>query len=599
MKKLSSNLIFILGLIAVAVSVLPYLILGQDAIFTYHDQLDGEVIAYLLNARHLGYSGPFWEFMGGAAQTALVPPAPLFVLLFAAVDAHVALSLMQFVGSLVGYLGMYYLIKILKNMVEIKSVPTWLEELLIVAISVIYAYLPFLPVYGLSQYGMPLLLACFLWIFRGKEASAGERITEGEKAKGSMGKRVLPWIYIALYGLSSSLVLCGFGILGAIAVAAVVLLIRKKKTGAWRLFGAGALLTVTYSAINIRLLGQVLFGAGETSHKDAYVIYGSKFLTTFWENLIHGKVHTNDSHHLFILVILAAFVVLMSDRKYRKINKALGILLGSIVILCFMSALWDSTLGVALREHLGGLRSFQLNRLLWMTPVLWYVSLALALLGAVNMWLESRQLYVLLLNIAVCGATAATGMMVLLSGQFPTNAVKAVNGYVRAISFSDYYAIGVMEQVDAYIEETTGQKKQDYYVVNFGIDPAAALYHGFYCLDGYSNNYALEYKNQFRKVIAGELDRNDYIRQNFDDWGNRCYVFSSECPGYFTIEKGGFYLKDFRIDTSALREMGGKYLLSAVYIENGPDIGLKLVRENPFETDDSYYRIYLYEIVGK
>lgn len=29
------------------------LILGKDAIFVYHDQLDGEVIAYLLQARHL------------------------------------------------------------------------------------------------------------------------------------------------------------------------------------------------------------------------------------------------------------------------------------------------------------------------------------------------------------------------------------------------------------------------------------------------------------------------------------------------------------------------------------------------------------------
>ncbi len=595
MKKLASNLIFILGLIAVAVSFLPYLILGQDAIFTYHDQLDGEVIAYLLNARHLGYSGPFWEFMGGAAQTALVPPAPAFVLLFAAVDAHVALSLMQLVGSLVGYLGMYYLIKTLKNMVEINSVPTWLGELVIVAISVIYAYLPFLPAYGLSQYGMPLLLACFLWITQG----VGVCMSDGCPPVGSKIQRVFHWIYIALYGLSSSLVLCGFGILGAIAVAVIVLFIRKKKENALRLLGAGALLTVVAGMVNIRLLGQVLFGLGEVSHKEGYVNHGENFLVTFWNNLIQGKVHTNDFHEIFLWGILIVFVLFLITRKYQKLVTVMGIALGSIVILSAISALWDSTVGVALRECLGGLRSFQMNRLLWMTPVLWYLCLGLAMLGVANWVWEHTTYYTWIILIAMGGILLVTGGKVALGSHLKPNAIKLFNGYYQAISFSDYYAIGVMEQVEEYIEETTGQRKQDYYVANFGIDPAAALYHGFYCLDGYSNNYSLEYKNQFREVIAGELDRNDYIRQNFDDWGNRCYIFSSECPGYYTIEKGGFYLKDFRIDTNLLKEMGGKYLLSAVYIENGPDIGLELVRENPFETDDSYYRIYLYEVVGK
>ena len=41
---------FFLGILAVLVMGIPYIILGQNAIFVYHDQLDGEVIAYLLKA---------------------------------------------------------------------------------------------------------------------------------------------------------------------------------------------------------------------------------------------------------------------------------------------------------------------------------------------------------------------------------------------------------------------------------------------------------------------------------------------------------------------------------------------------------------------
>ena len=39
------------GLLAVCAMALPYLVLHTDAVVTYHDQLDGELIAYILQAR--------------------------------------------------------------------------------------------------------------------------------------------------------------------------------------------------------------------------------------------------------------------------------------------------------------------------------------------------------------------------------------------------------------------------------------------------------------------------------------------------------------------------------------------------------------------
>ena len=145
--------------------------------------------------------------------------------------------------------------------------------------------------------------------------------------------------------------------------------------------------------------------------------------------------------------------------------------------------------------------------------------------------------------------------------------------------------------------ENTGEEPQDYRVVSLGIDPAAALYHGFYCLDGYSNNYSLEYKHRFREIIAPELDKSEYLEDSFDHWGNRCYLFSAECPGYYTIEKGGFYFQDYTIDAESLRQLGGSYLLSAAYIDHSEDTGLELMRPEAFETENSYYRIYLYRVM--
>ena len=634
MKKVSSNILFLLGGLAVALSFLPYLFWGQDSIFIYHDQLDGELIAYLLHARHLGETGPFPEFMGGAARTALTVPAPMFVLLYTIMDAHLALASMQLLGSLVGYMGMCLLVRELWKYISLDRIsgvqePSdtwenmgWVETLVTVFISVLFAYLPFLPVYGLSQYGLPLLVYSVLRICGAKKSGCPCRMSSW---KGII-RNFLPWMYVILYGLGSSLVLCGFGVLAVGAVAGLWMQVMHLTTShggkkaepiaktrgkeAGRVLLATGLLLMTYIIENIPLLQQMLLGQGVVSHKEEYVLHGAKFLLAFVENFVSGKVHTNDFHSLFLIGSVVAFLMFLLTKKNGKLVKLMSLLMGIILSIALLSALWDCHMGVALREKLGSLGSFQLNRLLWMTPMLWYLLLALSLLGMVSLLRESwtnlqgaepRKKTVSGVLLCVLAAmTLFTGVNVLWNSHLKPNAIKAVNGKYDAISFSDYLALGVMEQVEVYLQETTGKEKDEYRVVSFGIDPAAALYHGFYCLDGYSNNYDVAYKQAFRKVIAPELARNDYIRQNFDDWGNRCYLFSSECPGYYTIEKGGFYLKDYQIDTQALMDIAGVdcYLFSAVYIENAESQGLALMRELPFETEESYYRIFLYQVVS-
>ena len=166
----------------------------------------------------------------------------------------------------------------------------------------------------------------------------------------------------------------------------------------------------------------------------------------------------------------------------------------------------------------------------------------------------------------------------------------------ETISWSDYLALGVMDQVEALILEDQGLEKSQYKVASLGIDPSAALYHGFYCVDGYSNNYDVEYKHAFRKVIAPELERNAWLKKYFDEWGNRCYLFSNELPGYYNIEKGSFWYSDLQIDTAALKGLGCDYILSAAYVVNAQEIGLELLQEEAVATPESYYQIYIYKI---
>lgn len=576
-------IIFCAGFIAVLFMGLPYLVLGMDSIVTYHDQLDGELIAYLLNAGHL-WDGTLEEFMGGAYKTALIPPAPAFVLLFVSGDGFGGLVCMQMLGSICGYVGMYLLVRQIAENAEIAMHKSMVAAVAAI-IGVLYAYLPFLPVYGLAQYGLPMLLWCVLELQKGRHASVA-------------------YCYALLYALTSSLVLVGFAVLGVLLVWIVWNGIRRSASGVpvRKLLLMWTMLLLVYVAENLSLLCQTLgIGAlGEVlSHKAEYVLYPTGMLEGFVRNITRGGQHSEDFHNLFWVAVLVVMLLGAVCKGNQKLLKIMCTFLSVSVCIAFVAALWDGALGITLRTELQALGAFQLNRLLWLSPCLWYCMLGCALLLVSELVMTSKgrkRMASLLGSVLLLAVLGITGGKVLLESNLKPNIQKMRNSDYAAMSFRDYYAIGVLEQVGRYILETTGEEKDEYYVVSLGIDPAAALYHGFYCLDGYSNNYSLEYKHAFRRVIAPELAKNAYLEENFDGWGNRCYLFSAECPGYYTIEKDGFYFQDYSLDVEALKDLGGKYVFSAAYIQNAEEMGLTLLRENPFETQDSYYQIYLYEV---
>lgn len=576
--------LFVSGLAAVLFLMVPCLVLGEEAVFAYHDQLDGEMIAYILQAKHLWDGDILPEFLGGASKTALTLPAPGCVLLFRVFSPLSALCIMQIAGRLVGYVGMYLLSRKVTG-----------SDLASLIAGGFYAMLPFLPVYGLSQFGLPLLLWFIL------------RVRETDRKKTVVSAAV----YMIFYALNSSLVLVGFAVLAVLAVWILLEFVRSGKTKQYRtglFMGICWLCAVlVYLLTNRSLLGQMMGAEGSAvSHKAEYVLAAEGFGSGFWRALLYGGQHSEDYHLGFmwlaaavLLFISFAGVSWLKDACFMKMRRAMCAALACNIFLTGISALWNCEAGVAVRGMLGTLGAFQLDRLLWLCPCLWYLLLG-CLTACVLRLLKEKKRFAKTVGVLGCILTLAslgvTGIQILKNSDVKANLQKLRNEDYGAMSYSDYYALGVLDQVRDFLEEYTGKGPADYRVVSLGIDPAAALYHGFYCLDGYSNNYSLEYKHRFRRVIAPALSESEYLRAYYDEWGNRCYLFGTESPGYYTIEKGGFYFQHLECDTQALREMGGNYLFSAAYIANSEELGLTLLREKPFETEESYYRIFLYEI---
>lgn len=569
---------FMLGLLGVLLSGILYILLGGDAVITYHDQLDGEVLCYMYQAKYLGVGiETIPEFLNGAAKSAMTVPAPLFILFFKIFQPLWAFFAMSEVVMLAAYCGMYFLLRRLE-------VRDWVSAVT----GLFFAYLPLIPVYGLSMFGIPLLILGFLLL---KE------------------KPLLSYSLIAFYGVASSLVLIGYGVLAVAWLGLGFLWLKRGKLRnipLKKVVIANGLLTGIYVLTNLNLIAQMLgIGKSEITHKSELAVASSLFFQTFFDTFYHGVQHARASQEgivIFTTLVLGSVLLHKIVQKNQKLLVKEKILVGvyifQIAIGVFV-ALWNCGIIVELREMLGGaLVYIQLDRLYWFYPATWYLCLGIALeicleWISVSIHQEKWKKWLLLASMIFL---AGIGIQVLSSGNWKTNIRTLLNRDYHAISWNDFYAVGVLEQVEEYIEESTGQPKEAYRVASLGIYPAAALYHGFYCLDGYSNNYALTYKKQFRKIIAPELDKSEYLKEYYDNWGNRCYLLSAEIPGYFTVEKGGFYFQDFDFDKQAFQEMGGEYIFSAAYIENAAETGLVLLREEPFETEDSYYKIYLYGV---
>ena len=573
------------GMAVMALTLVPNLILGEDAIFAYHDQLDGEMIGYILQARHLFSGDVLPEFMGGASKTALTMPAPICVLLFLGESPLGALTVMQLAGRLAGFAGMYLLSRELTGHAWIGSMA-----------GILYGLLPFLPVYGLSQYGIPLLFWCALQLRKGKHL-------------------IFSYCYTAFFGLASSLVLAGFGLLGLGAAFFVMDLWRRRRP--WHFLAAWQLLLCVYIAENWRLLVQFLgIGDGFVSHKAEYAINARPFWDTLVQGISAGAQSGEGYHGLLIPAVLGAVTIALAVFRVQEKGKSgagdpavwpvcvrslryMGCCAGWNLLFALLAALWESSVLAGLRRSMGAIGAFQIDRILWMAPCFWYLMSACGIAILWELWAGYKGRRWLLAGgcLMLAGIAAGiTGIRILLAGDIKSNVQKLRDPEYSILSYRDYYGIGVMEQVRDFLTEQTGTGQDGYRVVSLGIDPAAALYHGFYCLDGYSNNYSLDYKHKFRKVLGPELEKSEYLRIYFDQWGNRCYLFSSECPGYVTIKKHGFFFQDYQLDTDALREMGCDWLLSAAYILNAESQGLELMNETPFETEGSYYGIYVYKV---
>ncbi|MDE6924633.1 MAG: hypothetical protein K2P59_05140 [Acetatifactor sp.] len=580
------------GLLLLTVTFAPYLILGEGSVFPVHDQLDETLMTYVLNARHfpVGEEAVFPELLGGINASGMQPSAVLFILLYRFLPVFTAFVLQYLIVSAAGFFGMYGSVK------EITG-----SSILAVAAAGCFCLLPIQPVYGLSVLGVPLLLYCFLKLYHRKHVAGC-------------------FAGILFFGLTTHLVLIGYVVLG-FWLPAILWMLVKKRHNRWIYLGF-LWLTGIYIGVNHRLFGELLLGkSGYVSHREELVNHAAPFGETVKRVFLESAQHAPSLHHNLILPVVVMLILgIVFRRKLEKTGRlrltaaCLGMaVLGGIALLygvCLSPPAVDFKNGC----H-GFLRYFQLERFYWLYPAGWYLEFVLC--------------YSIWWNHGACGSDSDGGdterysaethprkrdlikkhsalkLIVLVCLLLPTmleikvesnfylnvNQINNGSGVTGYITWESFYAEELMEQ----LEEVIGRDMKTYRVAHLGMSPAPSLMHGFYTVDGYSNNYPLEYKHLFRRVIEKELVKNEQTRLYFDEWGSRCYLFNGTTGNAWMLGKAaGIRYEGLEFDLEVLKELGCEYIFSAGEILDSEAMGLKFL--GYYETDTSFWGVWLYKL---
>lgn len=579
-KKIDGLPLWWVGLLLFCIVISPNLFLGEGSVFTVHDQLDESMMNYVLTARHPG-QGMIPEMLGGINASGLAPSAVLFVPLYRLLPPFYAFLCMYSLLVLGGFLGMYLAVRELTG-----------SSVLAVAAAGLFCMLPLYPVYGFSQMGIPLILYAYLCL--------------------SKNKRVpLALGLVLLFGLTSHLVYTGYVVLGLWLLGLIVLTLRGKNR---KQAGVGfVLLLVTYILTNLSLIAEILFGrtlngqAAYVSHREEMVNGAMSFGRAVKDMFISSGQHAFTYQEKLILPILLSLI--LGGMFYKKFTcrarvqylTALGGLAGLFLIAVFYGVCKSNPATAWKNNVTGFLHYFQMERFYWLYPAGWYLEFAMA---ASFWWTTGKEMqesasfkkaaFILPVQCAVIALTLwPTANTVLHNSDFYRNVNQKNNGsgITGYISWESYYSEDLMAQ----LEEAIGREMSEYRIAHLGISPAPSLMHGFYTVDGYSNNYPLEYKHAFRRVIAAELDKSPETAVYFDKWGNRCYLFNSLTGNYWMLEKGsGVVYEGLDFDMEALRDLDCEYLFSGGEIADAERMGLNFM--GYFETEDSYWSIWLYEL---
>jgi Protein of unknown function (DUF6044) len=553
--------------ICLGLLLIPYLawyILGENSYVLNHDNLDGEFVYIKLllqsgNVLGLDLQGEIPQVMNGIDRTLFRSGFNITFIFFELLPPVYAYITNHLVVHLIGFLGMFWLLR--RHFTQDNG---WLVPVVALCFGwVSYYHLQ----YGISIAGQPLLLFAFLNLLKRQQ-------------------KWYDWLIIVIFPFFSFLIVTLPFFLPLLLVTAFFHY-RKTKQIPWVFFGGLALLCVVNALVEFNLIYSTFLVHDAVSHRtewDRLAIYGQPnfklFLYYIYVDLQHTQYHAGTMYTLPIVLGLIIAKLAFKIKLTGPIK-----LVGSMILFI---ACWDAfnlTLLKLMRGVLPLVEYFSTERFFFIAPFLWVLLMGLVLKELDLAKPLQRYFAMLVVGTTLVGAVVNNREMV-------DNAALLVGRKIEEPTFKQFFAEDLFGQMKDVIGTENVAR---YNTLSIGSTPSVAQYNGFKTLDGYQNNFELSYKHAFRKIIGPELEKDKNIKTLFDNMGSTCYAFSAELGTGVVIHKdAGKVVKNLDLNFAQMREMGGKYIIAGVPIENHDAIGLHFVQS--FSSPESFYELFLYEI---
>ena len=298
------------------------------------------------------------------------------------------------------------------------------------------------------------------------------------------------------------------------------------------------------------------------TRKESLVIWlliGASFWVDVWKILLI---------HKFTLpaIILLALLALVYQQKAKR----LSLLLLFIIFLSFFSNLFLSKHFLFLTEYIPMLKAFNMVRMVYVFPFVFGILMTLSVITLF------RKLHLT--------ALAALVLIVVQFGYAQSESMYKKTPQKGYESFHDYYVPFIFEKLK---KDLSADNTRHPRVVSYAMEPAIALYNGLYTVDGYSANYPLSYKKQFKKVF--DSYRKDKL---YEMWGSKVYI--STVPSETKYYQKGLHIQKLRFDTQALCDLGTEYMISPYIFDTPQSKNLTFVKH--YTGTKNSWDIYLYKL---
>ncbi len=578
MYSFMNNHSFKICLLFLSLYLMPMIILQENSHVSIHDNLNSEVMYRVIPSMSGKALSPdpntlIENVMNGIPRSSFPSGLNLLMIIFVLFKPFTAYMINEVLIRVAAFVGMYILLR--KHFLY-----NYENKWIIAATALCFAILPYYSIFGLTIAGQPLLLYAFLNLRKGD-------------------KRLINYSIIIVYPFYSVLVFSGIFILFICGIFLIYDVATNRRINFP--FLLGVLLLGTLCAIaEYQLFYSMLLSKNYISHR-------TEFDPSLWSfdnvkavkkvliNFFWGHFHSISLHIIISFIVVPCSLIIGIKKKIKLRTVILLIGIAFVISLFYGLYRWEGL--IHFKRKIPILTTFQFDRFYFLQTTIWYIMLALSFKIIATVNLGNLRIGILMVFVVIVvqllfifnysdskKQSERKNDLLTLSG--------IQNKSLENITFKEFYSEDLFKGIKDFI----GRPQAEYRVVSIALQPAMALYNGFYTLDMYIPNYPLKYKHNFRKIIARELDKNIKHKALFDNWGHICYIYVSEISDIHRMftKEDNFTIKNLELDTVQLKKMGGEYIFSAVEILNSGKSGLELLRI--FEKDNSPWRIYLYKV---